>query len=754
MTYSKEDCIKALKEIRNEIEQPLSSDKYRDNKYEYNPPLNTIVDLFGSWHSAKKQADLKESKSSKEKYTKKDCIQAIKNVSNKLGEPPSVKQYKKYRADNSPSIGPIIEKFGKWTNAKEKSNIGFTNKNYSKEECINSLINVAKKIGEAPSENEYNKHRDEDSPNSRDLINNFGNWNNTKEEAGLSGFSEQECLNSLRRIAENIGESPTIKQYKKQRYYNEPKSYFIRKKFETWNKAKKEADLKSFGNSDYTKSECIKAIKRVSNRLNKSPSLKEYTKYKNKSEPDIHEIKYMFDRWSKAKKKSGLNYVRRDYTKSECIKAIQKVSKKIDNESLSRPQYSENKSDSAPSTRIMRKKFGTWNNAKKEAGFHIKRSEYAKEECVNALNIVSNRINKSPTQNEYKKHKPSWAPSYSTIGVKFGTWDDAKEAAGLDTIGRNSYTKEECIDSLIRVSNETEEPVLSPDIYNNNKIEGEPSSKEIRYWFGTWVNAKNKANLKISNCSTEFSEQECIEALKSVKNIADAPLTGSIYMESKSDTHPSKHTIADKIGSWNKAKKEAGLDIIKSNYSEEECIEALNYVADELGYSPSQSQYSNTKPVWAPSTSFMDYKFKNWNEAKKMANLSIFKNDGDNINYPYGSNWRTQRRKTLERDNYNCVLCGMSNESHITNNNRGLDVHHIYKLRKFYDLLTENHIKLLKSDKDCSKLHSKVKNITNKANHISNLVSLCRNCHLEKIEKKPPQKQIKILNITRPKFEP
>jgi len=338
--------------------------------------------------------------------------------------------------------------------------------------------------------------------------------------------------------------------------------------------------------------------------------------------------------------------------------------------------------------------------------------------------------------------------------MKFGTWDNAKEIIGLKMLGQNNYTIEDCILSLKNVDSCIDIP-LSPSTYSKNKSKNDPSVKEIRYWFDTWTDAKKKADLDMSQHIDKYSRKECIKALKFVKKNVDEPLTVSVYMENKMSVFPTRNTISNKIGSWNMAKKEAGIDIIKkNNYSEEECIESLIYVANELGESPSQSQYTDIKPIWAPSTSYMDYKFKNWNEAKKMADLSIFKNDGDNVNYPYGPNWNTQRKKALNRDNHECVLCGISNKSHISNNDRGLDVHHIYKLRNFYYLLNDKHIKLLKSEKDSSKLYSKIKIITKKANHISNLVSLCRNCHLSRIEPQPIQKQISMLNVNYPKFEP
>lgn len=67
----------------------------------------------------------------------------------------------------------------------------------------------------------------------------------------------------------------------------------------------------------------------------------------------------------------------------------------------------------------------------------------------------------------------------------------------------------------------------------------------------------------------------------------------------------------------------------------------------------------------------------------------------------YGPNWREQRRKARERDNYTCQHCGI----HQSELDRALDVHHIISFRVFG---LENYIQ---------------------ANDLENLISLCQSCH-------------------------
>lgn len=80
---------------------------------------------------------------------------------------------------------------------------------------------------------------------------------------------------------------------------------------------------------------------------------------------------------------------------------------------------------------------------------------------------------------------------------------------------------------------------------------------------------------------------------------------------------------------------------------------------------------------------------------------------GGNRSY-YGPNWYQSREACLERDNYECVVCGTGNEEHKEQQGEELNVHHIRRIKEFE---TEEGL-----DHEA-------------ANDLDNLVTLCRNCH-------------------------
>lgn len=75
----------------------------------------------------------------------------------------------------------------------------------------------------------------------------------------------------------------------------------------------------------------------------------------------------------------------------------------------------------------------------------------------------------------------------------------------------------------------------------------------------------------------------------------------------------------------------------------------------------------------------------------------------------YGPNWREKRAERLEYDDYQCVICGMSNGEHKELHGCNLHVHHIQPARTF---LEDGHI----IDYE-------------RANRLENLLTMCYKCH-------------------------
>jgi 5-methylcytosine-specific restriction endonuclease McrA len=80
---------------------------------------------------------------------------------------------------------------------------------------------------------------------------------------------------------------------------------------------------------------------------------------------------------------------------------------------------------------------------------------------------------------------------------------------------------------------------------------------------------------------------------------------------------------------------------------------------------------------------------------------------GGGVSTRYRDGWYRQRRRALDRDDYRCTTCGITNEEHEARFGFGLDVHHIVPLRLF-----------VKWDRPVRDAHS-----------LRNLTTVCRTHH-------------------------
>jgi len=98
----------------------------------------------------------------------------------------------------------------------------------------------------------------------------------------------------------------------------------------------------------------------------------------------------------------------------------------------------------------------------------------------------------------------------------------------------------------------------------------------------------------------------------------------------------------------------------------------------------------------------------NWiSQNQRGENHPRWVDDSDNVSY--GGSWPQKREERLEKDGYECVVCGKSNAQEEIDSGRGLSVHHITKARKF-----------LQDDGTLDE---------EKAHRMENLITLCGSCH-------------------------
>jgi hypothetical protein len=375
---------------------------------------------------------------------------------------------------------------------------------------------------------------------------------------------------------------------------------------------------------------------------------------------------------------------------------------------------------------------------------------------IRALRAFADELGKPPTRTAMNEDGPYSSQPYYR---EFGGWNDALAAAGLGTNHRNDVPEAELVAELQRLDEKLDRVPRFEDMEERGAFSG---YTYLGRW-GSWPDAKAAAGLRReTQTSRRISEEELIEAIQDVAEEIGKPPTQVEMRELGRYSHRPYYRV---YSSWNGAVRVAGFDPNHINgYDEMELIEEMRRMADKFGYPPTMEQmrtngtysprpylraFGSWTDAWdaaglefrdenlagrasreelldalkklanevdrAPTREDMNergdyshepfvYRFGSWSAALEAVGFSPYRSP-DEAQEPvrHGADWKEQRQRALERDEFECQNCGISNKEHHQQDSGGLHVHHIRKHRRF----------------DCAK----------RANRISNLITLCRYCH-------------------------
>ncbi len=145
-----------------------------------------------------------------------------------------------------------------------------------------------------------------------------------------------------------------------------------------------------------------------------------------------------------------------------------------------------------PATYIRR--FEGWNNALKAAGLKARYPRhapiYTDKELIKALRNLANELDRAPTKQEMLARD---LPTPVTLINRFGSWNAALAAAGLETRPRVTRTDKELLDALRKLAAELGRTPLSKEMLVQR---GLPSPGAYQKHFGSWNAALEAAGLE------------------------------------------------------------------------------------------------------------------------------------------------------------------------------------------------------------------------------------------------------------------
>ncbi|SFK67562.1 HNH endonuclease [Halogranum rubrum] len=311
------------------------------------------------------------------------------------------------------------------------------------------------------------------------------------------------------------------------------------------------------------------------------------------------------------------------------------------------------------------------------------------------LQAFAAELGETPTRTQMNDDGPHSSTPYYT---QWGSWNAALEAAGLTTNHENEISKDRLVAELQRLDTELDRLPRFEDMDEHGTFSGHTYLRT----FGSWGDAKDAAGLdRRRRTNRRLSRVDLVDAMcELAQELGKTPTQTEMADYGRYSQRP----YYREWDSWNEAVQAAGLDPEHDRGTPKDALLGeLERLVDELGRTPTFAEMNERGRY-----SVFPYlrAFGTWNDALRAAGLSINKAHGVVIGHlDYGSNWERQRQKTLERDNYECQHCGLTNAEHEAEWNQGLHIHHRVKRRKFDD--------------------------HRNANRLENLVTLCRDCHYD-----------------------
>lgn len=365
-------------------------------------------------------------------------------------------------------------------------------------------------------------------------------------------------------------------------------------------------------------------------------------------------------------------------------------------------------------------RFGTWNKALEKAGLETGTNDptgappISREDLLNELRRLADELGKTPTTREMDEEGAYCEDPYRR---EFGTWNNAVREADLEPNVRMDIPKEEVLQDLKDFAEELGHVPTSVEMSER----GPHSRKLYARKFGSWNNALQAAGFDI-HVSRDLSREDLVEEIRRLaEELGRVPLRKDMTEQGAYCSTVYYH----EFGPWPESLLAAGLEPhYDHDVSRDELIQELQRLAESLGRAPfhddihEQAKYSLH---WYQKT------FGSINQALRIAvpdyyGRRLWRNHL-NAHLPWGSGWREIREKAIQRDNEQCLRCGMSRKEHKEQTGFDLNVHH-RRPRQYYYYHEEKSL--------------------DEANKLENLLTLCFACHrtLENspVQPLPPQK--------------
>ncbi|MDB2275874.1 hypothetical protein PM022_15260 [Halorubrum ezzemoulense] len=412
-----------------------------------------------------------------------------------------------------------------------------------KEEMLAEIQRLATELGKTPSQREMD---DQGRFSVKAYQNKFGTWNKSLKKADLSlnkegNVSDADLLAELRRLSDEIGETPTSRDMAEKGKYA-PSTYSIA--FGSWNDAVREAGLDPTRLREVPDSKLLDELERLTNQLGQPPTVHQM---ENHGRFGAKTFSTTFGSWNDALREANLEPNKeRDVGRSRLIDEIERL-KEV---SGVVPTAETMREQGRFAVNTYKRNFGSWNDALQAAGYELNnRTNIPESQLLDELKRLKDEIGETPRAIDMEKEgKFGWA----TYETAFGSWNAALNQAGLSLNNRSNIPKSELLHELNSLYSQLGETPGRRDMDQH----GEFGSGAYMSAFGGWNEALQEAGIE-PNKRRNVPESELLDAIRSLRDEVGRIPTRS-EMNEKGEFSGSAY--AHRFGSWNDALIAAGLD--------------------------------------------------------------------------------------------------------------------------------------------------------------------------------------------------
>jgi Homing endonuclease associated repeat len=217
-------------------------------------------------------------------------------------------------------------------------------------------------------------------------------------------------------------------------------------------------------------------------------------------------------------------------------------------------------------------------------------------------------------------------PSATTVLKRFGTWNQALDAAGLRPSQRPGWTRPRVIVEIREWAKRNGRPPRPVDWHRppGAHERERPTDGPVSAIFGNWAKAVEAAGFEPPQDS--WSETEIVAAIRRFAHREGRPPTNREFVQlvRSEPSHPTLGAVLGQFGSWNAALRAAGFAPHRRDWSKVEIIAALRDFGEHNGRAPTYTEWlaapAPAEPAH-PTASTVVTHFGEWRAALKAAGL-------------------------------------------------------------------------------------------------------------------------------------